>query len=95
MRKKFRLPHEIYEKVFNVKVDKVRKIAVCGFSYQSNGLRGSDIEVKTVREFIYEICEELSAIDYMRQSIPESYPLLRAIQMSAWATKKPRAGRRH
>lgn len=94
MRKKFRLPHEVYEKVFNVKVEKVRKIAVCGFSYQSNGLRWSDIEVKTVREFICEIWEALSAIDYMRKCVPESYPLLRAIQMSAWAMKKPGRARK-
>jgi hypothetical protein len=93
MRKKFDLPHREYEKAFNVKVDKVRKIAICGFSYKSKGLRWGDIEVITVREFVRDISEELSLKDYMRAAVPESYPLLRAIQMSAWATKKPKQTR--
>jgi len=45
MKRKFRLPHEAYERIFNVRVGKVRKIAVCGYSYQSNGLKWGDIEV--------------------------------------------------
>jgi hypothetical protein len=46
--------------------------------------------VKTVREFIHDISEKLSLKEYMRAAVPESYPLLRAIQMSAWAMKNPR-----
>ena len=92
--KKFRFSHEQYEKLFNVKVDKVRKIAICGFSFKSGGLRWGDIEVMTVREFVRDISEKLSLKDPMREAVPESYPLLRAIQMSAWAMKKLRACRR-
>ncbi len=95
MKRKFKLHHSTYEKVFNVKVGKVKKIAVCGTSYDSKGLKWGDIEVKTIREFVKEIWEELSAIDLMRQAVPESYPLLRVIQMSAWATKKPGTARKH
>ena len=95
MRRKFNLPHGEYEKAFNVKVDKVRKIAICGSSYKSDGIRWGDIEVMTVQEFVRDITETLSQKEYLRAAVPESYPLLRAIQMSTWATKKPRVGRKH
>jgi hypothetical protein len=90
MERKFNLRHSTYEKIFNVEVGKVKKIAICGFSYESKGLRWGDIEVKSVREFVREIWEYLSGIDLMRQAVPESYPLLRVIHMSAWATKRRR-----
>jgi hypothetical protein len=90
MRRKFNLPHREYEKAFKVKVDKVQKIAICGFSFKSSGLKWGNIEVMTVREFIRDISEKLSLKDPMRAAVPESYPLLRAIQMSAWAMKKPK-----
>lgn len=75
--------------------EKVRKIAVCGFSFASRNLKWGDIEVRSNREFFNEIYEGLSRKDPMREAVPESYPLLRAIQMSAWATKKPRVARKH
>ena len=94
MRKKFDLPHAEYEKAFNVKVDKVRKIAICGFSFASRNIRWGEIEVKSVREFFNEVYAGLSHKSPMSEAVPESYPLLRAIQMSAWATKKPRVARK-
>jgi hypothetical protein len=94
MRKKFKLPHEEYEKVFKVKVEKVRKIAICGFSLTSDGRHWGDIEVVTVREFIRTIHEALAQINPMKQAVPENYPLLRAVQMTAWATKVSTSNRR-
>lgn len=94
MRKKFKLPHEEYEKIFKVKVEKVRKIAICGFSLTNDGRHWGEIEVTTVREFIRTIHEALAQIDPMRQAVPENYPLLRAIQMTAWATRNPASARR-
>jgi len=70
MKRKFKLRHSTYENVFDVKVGKVKKIAVCGTSYDSQGLKWGDIEVKTIREFVKEIWEELSTIDLMHQAIP-------------------------
>jgi len=92
--KKFRFSHEQYEKLFSVRIDKVRKIAVCGFSFNSRSLKLGDIELRSVREFLCEISEELSHKDLMREAVPESYPLLRAIQMSTWAMKKSDKERR-
>ena len=93
MRRKFKLPHQEYEKVFKVKIKKVRKIAICGFSLTNDGRHWGDIEVMTVREFIRTIHEALAQIDPMKQAVPENYPLLRAIQMTAWATKIPASTR--
>ena len=93
MKKKFDISHKEYEKAFSLKVNKIRKFAICGPSKSSGGKRWGEIEVITVREFVRTISEELSHKDFMREAVPESYPLLRAIQATVWAmnlTKVPR-----
>ena len=89
MRKKFNIPLEVYEKALSMEIKKVKKVAICGFSFRDSGRRWDDIEVTSIRDFIRTIYEALSQKDYMKQVIPERYPLLRAIQMTAWATKTP------
>jgi hypothetical protein len=89
MRKKFNIPRKAYEGALSMDIKKVKKVAICGSSFTDSGRRWDDIEVISIRSFIRTIYEALSQKDYMKQVVPESYPLLRAIQMTAWATKTP------
>lgn len=86
IRKKFDLPHKEYERNFHQKVDAIKKIAIVGFGKRSKSKWG-DIEVKTIREFMLEIWKELSSKSFIHESVPENFPLLRTIQMAAWAIK--------
>jgi hypothetical protein len=89
MRRKFNLSHEAYERAFNVKVRQVRKIAVCSSKTKSDGLRWGDIEMKTIKEFLNEIWDTIADTDFIHAAVPETFPLLRMMQMTAWAVKPP------
>jgi len=88
MRQKMRWSHEQYERALGVDVGKVRKIAVCGPSISSDGLRWGDIEVISISEFIRSIHAVVSKTPYMRSAVPEKYPLLRTMQITAWALRQ-------
>lgn len=61
---------------------KVTRVAVVGLTRAPNDL-GEGIEHKSVPDFIREICEELAKKDPMKEAVPETLPLLRAIQFAA------------
>jgi len=81
--KKFILDKQEYESIVGGTVRSVRKIALVGYaeSTRANLNWGNDIEVMLIPHFVQGIICELKKKDFMREAVPESFPLLRAIQL--------------
>ncbi len=80
--KKFEDAKKHYQEIFDFQLKTVECKAIVGFSQKTlNQIDfGNDIHVVLVPQFIQEITQELSR--YMQMTIPEGYPLLRAIQFA-------------
>lgn len=89
IKKKFILSSDEYESLIGHKVDKIEKIAIVGWNRSTKvDLNwGDDIKVILIPSFLSQITEVLKNIDPMRQAVPESFPLLRAMQMALAFTK--------
>jgi len=62
-----------------------KQVAILGFSDNVHTLNfGKNITIKSIPEFINDINNELKKINPAAKAVPESYPLLRAIQHSAF-----------
>ena len=69
--------------VFSFEITAVHRIAIVGYSRTSLGnTLGEGIEVKTLAQFIREVCHELRRRHPLREAIPETLPLLRAMQFA-------------
>jgi hypothetical protein len=69
--------------VFPFEITAVRRIAIVGFSRTGVGdTLGEGIEVKTLAQFIREVCQELRRRHPLREAIPEVLPILRAMQFA-------------
>ncbi|MEK7124725.1 MAG: hypothetical protein AAB877_03560 [Patescibacteria group bacterium] len=87
--KKFSTARENYDKVFTFSHKEIERIAIVGFHKPKSKLNfGSDVKIFLIPEFIKEITDELKNKSPMQDAIPESYPLLRAIQYSSFLSKK-------
>lgn len=65
------------------------QVAILGFNNNVHDLDfGKNIIIKSIPEFINEINEKLKEINPTRKAVPESYPLLRAIQYSTFYSKE-------
>ena len=83
--RKFRDAAKFYSELFPFQISKIRKIALVGFfKPKIKPDFGDSIDVILVPEFIREIANELKKKKPIQEAIPESYPLLRAIQFSAF-----------
>jgi len=82
--KKFSLGEKYIPKLFSFIHSKPDKVAVLGFprsSREKNPL-GPDVKVKFLPNLIKEIAKEFSKYKVEEKAIPETYPLLRAIQLA-------------
>lgn len=70
--------------IFPFEIPDVRRVAIVGFSRE--GVRGDTlgkgVEVKTLVQFIGEVCQELRKLHPLKQAIPETLPILRAMQFA-------------
>lgn len=84
-KRKFLTGEENYAKVFSFTAGEVKKVAIVGFHKTNcNPNLGQNVEIILIPDFIEKITCELKDKSPMQDAIPESYPLLRAIQYSAF-----------
>lgn len=83
-KKKFILSIGEYGKLIGHKIKKIDKIAIVGWTRSTNVYLnwGNDIQVLLIPIFLAQITKKLKSIDPMHEAVPESYPLLRAMQMA-------------
>ena len=64
-------------------IARVRRIALVGWSRSTRQDLdwGEGIEVELIPTFLQRIADSLKQRDPMRQAVPESYPILRSMQM--------------
>ncbi len=81
--KKFILNRSEYEGVIGSPLSTIRKIAIVGWVQKTRSDLGwdEDIEVLLIPNFLSQIVAELRQHDFMRDAIPEKYPILRTMQM--------------
>jgi hypothetical protein len=64
-------------------IDTIEKIAIVGWSSKKSDLKwGDDIKVVLIPQLLEEITTKLRETSSLKQAVPESFPLLRAIQMA-------------
>jgi len=81
LKKKFEKAANNYENIVGCKCDKVFKVGICTCSKKKGDVnKKSDIEVYTTSEFLKMITKELNKIHPGRSGVPETFPMLRAIQ---------------
>lgn len=79
-------PH--YGDVFPVHTQHIEQIAIVGFSRPKKPVvLPPSIQIVLVPDFIREITAVLSKIDPMQSAVPETYPLLRAVQYASFYGK--------
>jgi hypothetical protein len=84
-KKKFSTAKPYYRRMFPFKGSKLKQIAILGFNRPKVDLNfGEGVEVLSIPEFLNQITNELSLKNPAADAIPETYPLLRAIQYSAF-----------
>ena len=79
--KKFEDADEYQGELFKFPIERTQRIALVGFSASGReGVLGGGIEVKSVPQFVHEISQELRKRHPLKAAIPETLPLLRAMQ---------------
>ncbi len=87
-RKKFFNADRNYKKLFPFHEKELVKIAIVGFHKDRGKFDfGPNVTIILIPDFIQKITNELKNKNPMQDAIPESYPLLRAIQYSAFFNK--------
>jgi hypothetical protein len=72
-----------WKELFAFPIESTRQIGIVGFGASGRkGVLGEGIEVKSLAEFVAEICEELRTMHPLKQAIPETLPVLRAMQFA-------------
>lgn len=83
LKKKFILSREEYELLIGSRINTIEKIAIVGWSSTKSDLNwGDDIKVVLIPQFLEEITTKLRETSPLKQAVPESFPLLRAMQMA-------------
>lgn len=89
LKKKFILSRKEYESLIGSEIDTIEKIAIVGWSTTKRDLNwGDDIKVILIPQLLEEITTKLKETSPMKQAVPESFPLLRAMQMALAFEKK-------
>lgn len=82
--KKFNDAAKHYNEIFDFDYERVEQIVIVGFGKAPNHDRfNGDIKVRRVPDLVEEIIAELKSKNPMQAVVPESYPLLRAMQFAA------------
>ena len=83
---KFGRAQKYYSELFHFDYGTVEKIAIVGLrSTAPDGVSfGKDAVIKTGPEFIREITEHLKGKSPLKQAVPEHWPLIRVLQISAF-----------
>jgi len=87
-KRKFSTGKEHYVKIFPFQNNGIERTAIVGFhktNYNPNF--GQKIEIILIPDFIKGITSKLAEKNPMQDAVPESYPLLRAIQYSSFFNK--------
>ncbi len=84
MKKKFILSTSEYEAIVGASVGRIKKIALVGWSDTTKADLNwaSGIDVVLVPEFLRGVLTNLKGMDFAKEAVPESFPLLRAIQLA-------------
>ena len=83
LKKKFILSRKEYESLIGSNIKTIEKIAIVGWSTTKTDLNwGDDIKVVLIPQLLEEITTKLKEASPMKQAVPESFPLLRAMQMA-------------
>ena len=83
LKKKFILSRKEYESLIGSNIKTIEKIAIVGWSTTKRDLNwGDDIKVVLIPQLLEEITAKLKETSPMKQAVPESFPLLRAMQMA-------------
>ena len=86
--KKFKDAKKHYKEVFPFKGSRLKQIAIVGFNKKQTSERFSEkIDIVHIPAFMERITSEVKNKDPQKEAIPESYPLLRAIQYSSFYNK--------
>ncbi len=89
LKKKFILSRKEYELLIGSNINTIEKIAIVGWSTTKSNLNwGNNIKVVLIPQLLEEITTKLKEISPMKQVVPESLPLLRAMQMALAFEKK-------
>jgi len=89
LKKKFILSRKEYELLIGSNINIIEKIAIVGWSTTKSNLNwGNNIKVVLIPQLLEEITTKLKEISPMKQVVPESLPLLRAMQMALAFEKK-------
>jgi hypothetical protein len=87
--KKFILSKDEYESLIGSSIRTIERIAVVGWGSTKSDLNwGEGIQVQLIPELMEQITTKLKEAPPFRQAIPESFPLLRAMQMALAFQKK-------
>lgn len=81
--KKFILSNQEYITIIGANISKIKRIAISGWTRTTKVDRKweNDIEVLLIPEFIKQIIIKLHDHDFISEAVPESFPILRTIQM--------------
>jgi len=83
LKKKFILSHEEYESLVGSSIKTIEKIAIVGWRSTKSDLNwGDDIKVVLIPQLLEEITTKLRETPHFKQAVPESFPLLRSMQMA-------------
>lgn len=83
--RKFAGAREHLNQVCNFPIAELRQVAIVANSLPSQDLNlGANVTVMPIPQLIRSITAELANLDPLRSAVPESYPLLRALQFGAF-----------
>ncbi len=90
--RKFQSAEAHLSELFSFPIREKRRIAVVGFGNIGRpDALGAGIEVKSLAQFIREVGKDLQKLHPLKQAIPETMPLLRAMQFAIhWHPSKNR-----
>ena len=89
LKKKFILSQAEYESLIGSSINTIERIAVVGWGSTKSDLNwGDGIRVQLIPELLEEITSKLKETSPLKQAVPESFPLLRAMQMALAFNKK-------
>lgn len=88
-KKKFSTANKNYNKKFDFPFKSIEQIAIVGFGKPRQMVNfGEGVKIVLVPDFIKEINDELGKKDLLQDAMPEIYPILRAMQYSAFYSNK-------
>ncbi len=90
--RKFKDANAHYEELFNFEIREIKRLAIISYFRPRTPVDfGNGIELLIIPQFVERITEDLSKRSPLRDAVPEEYPLLRAMQLSAYygVSRKP------